>query len=113
MPDFAPRSIWVIRIASLWRKVFYSCGLRSQTPVSSFGQESSWQLPVFPSSGPRHKRTLSTLQRKYLHPELLTVLRKSLKHHQRNVCVVRSNSDSDSLAPPPAVTLLLHSKLFL
>ncbi|MED6246709.1 hypothetical protein ATANTOWER_022305 [Ataeniobius toweri] len=79
MPDSAPRSIWVIRITDFWRKVFYYRGLRSQTPVSSSGKESSWQLPVFPSSGPRHKHTLSTLQPKSLNPELLTVLRKSLK----------------------------------
>ncbi|MED6249767.1 hypothetical protein ATANTOWER_019251 [Ataeniobius toweri] len=98
MPDSALSSVWLIWITDFWMKASCYRGLFSQTPVSSFGQESAGSFPVLPSSGQRHKRTLSTFQRKYFHPELLPVFRKSLKQLQRNFCVERS--ESESLTPP-------------
>ncbi|MEQ2250503.1 hypothetical protein ILYODFUR_001590 [Ilyodon furcidens] len=98
MPDFALSIVLLIWITDFWRKVSYYCGLRSQIPVYFIWTKTSWQLPVSPSSGPRHKRNLFTLQCKYFHPELLIILHKSLKPFQRNFCV--EHSDSESLIPP-------------
>ncbi|MED6291823.1 hypothetical protein CHARACLAT_027580 [Characodon lateralis] len=81
----------------IWRKDSCCRGLRSQIAVFFIQTKTSWQLPVSPSSEPRHKRNLFTLQRKYYLPELLTVLHKSLEQFQRNFCV--EHSDSESLTP--------------
>ncbi|KAK5607746.1 hypothetical protein CRENBAI_012667 [Crenichthys baileyi] len=72
----------------------------SRRLVSHVETKTSWQFHVSPSSEPRHKHNLFTLQRKYYLPELLTVLHKSLKQFQRNFCVEHSG--------PPAVRLLQH-----
>ncbi|MEQ2308743.1 hypothetical protein AMECASPLE_031362 [Ameca splendens] len=111
MPDFALCIVLLIWITDFWRKDSCCRGLRSQIPVSFFRTKTSWQLPVSPSSEPRHKRNLFALQRKYYLPELLTVLHKSLKQFQRNFCV--EHSDFKSLNPPLVVRLLQHSKPFL
>ncbi|MEQ2227574.1 hypothetical protein ILYODFUR_038984 [Ilyodon furcidens] len=74
--DFGSRGFWTIRIIYV---------LRTSFPDSchSSGLGSSWQLPVSPpSSEPRHKRKLSTLQRKYLNIELTPGLTKLTQEHQ-------------------------------
>ncbi|MED6234009.1 hypothetical protein ATANTOWER_020466 [Ataeniobius toweri] len=61
--DFVSGSFWTNKITYI---------LRTSSPNNCFhldsDQTGSFLLPPFP--GPRHKRTLSTLQRKYLHIEL-------------------------------------------
>ncbi|MEQ2314231.1 hypothetical protein AMECASPLE_010031 [Ameca splendens] len=61
--DFVSGSFWMIKIIYVLRTSFpnYCFHLDSD-------QAGSFLLP--PSPGPRHKRTLSTFQRKYLHNEL-------------------------------------------
>ncbi|MEQ2235441.1 hypothetical protein ILYODFUR_002385 [Ilyodon furcidens] len=95
MPDFALSIALLFWIFDFWRKVYYFCGLRSKIPVYFTWTTTSRQLPISPSSEP--KRNLFTLQRKYLHPELI-IPHKSLKPFQRNICAV--HSDSVSLNPP-------------
>ncbi|MEQ2295658.1 hypothetical protein AMECASPLE_016760 [Ameca splendens] len=74
--DFGSRSFWTIKITYV---------LRTSFPDSSHssGLGSSWQLSVSPPlSEPRHKRTLSTLQRKYLNIELTPGPTKFTQQHQ-------------------------------
>ncbi|MEQ2302174.1 hypothetical protein AMECASPLE_003892 [Ameca splendens] len=98
MPDFALCIVLLIWMTDFWRKDSCCRGLRSQISVSFIRTKTSWQLPVSPSSEPRPKYNLFTLQPKYYLHELLTVLHKSLKQFQRNLCV--EHSDSESLTPP-------------
>ncbi|MEQ2241805.1 hypothetical protein ILYODFUR_029120, partial [Ilyodon furcidens] len=91
--DFVSGSFWTNKITYV---------LRTSSPSNCFhldsDQAGNFLLPPFP--GPRHKRTLSTLQRKYLHIELSPEITK-LKQHQRNhlnhFCF--DNLDSESLYP--------------
>ncbi|MED6251161.1 hypothetical protein ATANTOWER_023908 [Ataeniobius toweri] len=92
MPAFALSIALLFWIFDFWRKVSYCRGLRSKIPVYFVWTTTSWHLPVSPSSEPKHKCNLFTLQCKYLHPH------KSLKSFQRNFCTV--HSDSESLNPP-------------
>ncbi|MEQ2225540.1 hypothetical protein ILYODFUR_018460 [Ilyodon furcidens] len=61
--DYMSGSFWTTKITYALRTLFpnYCFNLDSD-------QAGSFLLPLFP--GPRHKRTLSTLQCKYLHTEL-------------------------------------------
>ncbi|MED6237660.1 hypothetical protein ATANTOWER_030781 [Ataeniobius toweri] len=98
MPDFALSFVLLFWIFNFWRKVSYFCGLRSKIPVYLVWTTTSWQLPVSPSTEPRHKHNLFTLQRKYLLHELLIIPHRYLKPYRRNICA--KNSNSISLNPP-------------
>ncbi|MEQ2233602.1 hypothetical protein ILYODFUR_023564, partial [Ilyodon furcidens] len=61
--DFVSGRFWMIKIIFVLRTSFPNCCFHLDSD-----QAGSFLLPVSP--GPRHKRTLSTLQRKYLHNKL-------------------------------------------
>ncbi|MED6234222.1 hypothetical protein ATANTOWER_024846 [Ataeniobius toweri] len=87
--------------------------LRTLFPNYCFRLDSdqAGSLLVPPSPGPRHKRTLSTLQRKYLHNELTQISPSSPKPHLSNhlnkLCC--DNLDPESLYPwrPDRTNLML------
>ncbi|MEQ2315541.1 hypothetical protein AMECASPLE_023430 [Ameca splendens] len=70
--DYVPGSFWTTKI---------TYALRTLSPNYCFhldsDQAGSFLLPPFP--GPRHKRTLSTLQHKYLHIELTPEITKLIQ----------------------------------
>ncbi|MEQ2232426.1 hypothetical protein ILYODFUR_011213 [Ilyodon furcidens] len=70
--DYVSRSFWTTKITN---------ALRTSSPNYCFHLDSDqagcFLLPLFP--GPRHKRTLSTLQHKYLYIELTPEITKLIK----------------------------------
>ncbi|MED6234862.1 hypothetical protein ATANTOWER_005330 [Ataeniobius toweri] len=69
MEEYLSRRLPALRRLSVLPSVVTSSANTKSTLCSSFpDQAGSFLLLPFP--GPRHKRTLSTLQRKYLHIEL-------------------------------------------
>ncbi|MEQ2293854.1 hypothetical protein AMECASPLE_037722 [Ameca splendens] len=108
MPDYALSIVCCSDFRLLEKGLLFFCGLKFKILVYFIWTTTSWQLLVFsPSSGPSHKRTLSTLQRKHLHLIPLLDAPSPLKPHQR------SHKPGPQIPQPLAVRLPLHSKPIL
>ncbi|MEQ2240643.1 hypothetical protein ILYODFUR_017144 [Ilyodon furcidens] len=74
-----------------------------------FGFASSWQLPVLFVPEPSHKRTLSTLQRKPPHIELVYGNLSSTEQHQVNsLRIYLLKTWILNLLPPGNLTIITH-----